>query len=269
MTNENYDNLPITASELEAELCKVGIDKSKIKITVFDTVASTNTVAKELANTGVPTLVVANGQTGGRGRLGRSFSCPDGAGIYMSLLFYPTVPVSEVSRLTCLAAVASLRATYRVSGVRPFIKWVNDLYVGDKKLCGILTEGSANADGSLSYAVIGIGLNVHTADLGEYSGIATSIDAEGGRPTKRTELIANILSELFPMLEAEDSAPYFCEYIECAKPIIGKSVTVIRGDESYPATVVGIESDGRLSVKREDGKTVSLGSGEVSLSFKK
>ncbi len=263
------DNTPITGEELENALYRVGIDKNKIRLLVFDTVGSTNTVAKELASEGVPTLVVANGQTGGRGRLGRSFACPDGAGAYMSILVYPKIPATEASRLTCLAAVAVARAVGRLSGLSPFIKWVNDLYIGDKKLAGILTEGSADGDGLLSYAVIGIGINVHSADLGEFSEIATSIDGEGGMPTKRSELIAEILAELFPMLEAEDTTPYFKEYTERARPIVGKTVTVRRGDESFFAVVEKIEDDGRLTVRAENGGVVSLGSGEVTLSFKR
>ena len=269
MQAKKKDALPLSREMLWNELSRVGIDKSKIDLLLFDTVGSTNTEAKMIADRGIPTLVIANGQSGGRGRLGRSFSCPDGAGIYMSLLCYPDIMASEASHLTCLCAVAAARAIDKISGIRPYIKWVNDLYIGDKKLAGILTEGSANQDGSLSYAVIGIGINVHDADLGEYSEIATSIEAAGGRPTARTELVAGILSELFPMIEAKDTAPYFDEYIERAKPMIGRSVTVKRADESYPATVVGIERDGSLSVLTEDERIVTLVTGEISLSFKR
>lgn len=245
------------------------IDENKIQILLFDRIGSTNTAAKEIADKGIPTLVIANGQTGGRGRLGRSFSCPDGAGVYMSLLCYPKIAATEASRLTCLTAVAAARAVDKISGIRPYIKWVNDLYIGDKKLAGILTEGSADHNGNLSYAVIGIGINVHDADLGEYSAIATNIEREGGRPTMRVDLIAEILKELFPMLEAEDTTAYFEEYIERAKPIIGRSVIVKRADESYPAKITGIEKDGRLSVVTEDGEEISLATGEISLSFQK
>lgn len=266
--NKKFDTAPITEAKISAALSSVGIDKNKIQIRVFDTVGSTNTVAKEIAHEGITTLVIANGQSGGRGRLGRSFSCPDGAGVYMSLLCYPKIAATEASRLTCLAAVAAARAVERLSGITPFIKWVNDLYVGDKKLCGILTEGSANNDGNLSYAVIGIGLNVHAADLGEAAKIATSIEAEGGSPTERCALIAQILKSLLPMLEASDTAPFFKEYVNRASPIVGKRVTVIRGDEAYPATVLGIEGDGRLLVENGNGELIHLGSGEVSLSFK-
>lgn len=263
-----FDNSPISEAELQAALREVGINEGQPKILVFGSTGSTNTVAKELAGEGIPALVVANGQTGGRGRLGRSFSCPDGAGVYMSLLFYPKIKASEASRLTCLAAVAAARAVERLSGVCPFIKWVNDLYVGDKKVCGILTEGSADQSGSLRYAVIGIGINVHPANLGELSAIATSIEAEGGCPTKRSELIAHILSELLPMLTAEDATPYFDEYALRARPLVGKRVTVRRGEDSYLATVLGIEGDGSLLIRREGGEISRLASGEVSLSFK-
>lgn len=268
----NKDTLSITEGELWTALRSVGIDENKIRIRVFDTVESTNTVAKEMAEEnsreGIPTLVIANGQTGGRGRLGRSFSCPYGAGIYMSLLFYPRLPASMASRLTCLTAVATARAIDKISGIRPFIKWVNDLYVGDKKLCGILTEGCADSDGILSFAVIGIGINVHEADLGEFSDIATNLEREGAREIKRCDLVAGILQELFPMLAAEDTTEYFREYIDRASPIIGRRVTVRRGDESYPATVKGIEPNGKLCVMTDSGKTVLLESGEVTLSFK-
>lgn len=261
-----FDVQKISREELCSYLKAAGIDENEIRPLVFDTVDSTNTVARGEACKKIPTLVVANAQTGGRGRLGRSFACPDGAGVYMSLLIYPDFPPSEASRLTCLAAVATARAIEKTSELQPYVKWVNDLYVGNKKLCGILTEGSVDAHGGLAYAVIGIGINVHRTE-GELPEIATSIEAEGGRPTKRARLIAEVVAELLPMLTAKNTEEYFREYIERAKPIIGKEVTVTRADESYPATVLGIEQDGRLSVKDADGKIRLLGSGEVSLSF--
>ena len=115
------DTKIITADTLRAALRKLNI--TDLRVVALETVGSTNTLAKEMAGEGIPTLIVANGQTGGRGRLGRSFTCPDGAGVYMSLLLYPSIPTAEVSRLTCLAAVAAARAVATVSGITPFIKW--------------------------------------------------------------------------------------------------------------------------------------------------
>jgi BirA family biotin operon repressor/biotin-[acetyl-CoA-carboxylase] ligase len=185
----------------------------------------------------------------------------------MSLLIYPDMPARDVSRLTCLAAVAVARAVTTVSGITPFIKWVNDLYIGSKKLAGILTEGSINQDGSLSYAVIGIGVNVHPADRGEYSDIATDIETEGGKPTHRTDLIAEIVREILPMIES-DPTPLFREYADRAAPIIGKRVTVKGGQGEFPATVISLEPDCRIKVKTDGGDTLVIGSGEVTVSFK-
>ena len=264
MQNIN-DTETITADILYAALHKLNI--TDLRVAALDTVGSTNTLAKEMAGDGIPTLIVANGQTGGRGRLGRSFACPDGAGVYMSLLIYPDMPAAEVSRLTCLAAVAAARAVTAVSGITPFIKWVNDLYIGGKKLAGILTEGSINQDGSLAYAVIGIGINVHPADRGEYSDIATDIDTEGGKPTSRADLIAKLVAELLPMIEA-DPTPFFEEYIDRASPIIGRRVLVKRGECEFYATVDGFEPDCRIRVKSDSGEITAIGSGEVAISFK-
>ena len=255
----------ITADMLCAALNKSNI--TGLRVVTLESVGSTNTLAKQMAGEGIPTLIVANGQTGGRGRLGRSFACPDGAGVYMSLLLYPDIPAGEVSRLTCLAAVAAARAVHTVSGITPFIKWVNDLYIGNKKLAGILTEGSINQDGSLAYAVIGIGINVHHADRGEYSDIATDIDTEGGKPTSRAELIAKLVAELLPMIEA-DPTPFFEEYIDRASPIIGRRVLVKRGECEFYATVEGFEPDCRIRVKSDSGEITAIGSGEVAISFK-
>ena len=255
----------ITADTLRAALRKLNI--TDLRVVALETVGSTNTLAKEMAGEGIPTLIVANGQTGGRGRLGRSFTCPDGAGVYMSLLLYPSIPAAEVSRLTCLAAVAAARAVATVSGITPFIKWVNDLYIGSKKLAGILTEGSINQDGSLAYAVIGIGINVHPADRGEYNDIATDIETEGGRQTHRAELIAELVSELLPMINA-DPTPFFAEYAHRASPIVGKRVLVKKGDGEFYATVDGIEPDCRIRVKSDGGNIAVIGSGEVTVSFK-
>ena len=265
---KDFDRLPITKEALCEALSSVGITENRIRALAFDSLPSTNTLAKEMADERIPTLIVANGQTGGRGRMGRSFACPDGAGVYMSLLIYPHLAIGEVSRLTCLAAVAAARAIERLSGISPSIKWVNDLYVRDKKLAGILTEGKATADGGLEYAVIGIGINLFPSDLGEYSDIATDVVSAGGRPTKRVELIAEILRELLPMTESNDYPALFAEYKARAAFIKEKRVLVTVGADRYFATVLDIEDDGRLKILTEEGKVLSLGSGEVSLSLK-
>ena len=157
------------------------------QILCFDTIDSTNTRAKLLAAQGAPhgTVLLADTQTAGRGRLGRSFQSPGGMGIYMSVLLRPKCRPEKLMHLTCAAAVAACDAVEKVCGLRPGIKWTNDLISGKRKLAGILTELSLSpATGLLDYAVIGIGINCHQS-AGEdpgYGGLFENGYWEIGRP---------------------------------------------------------------------------------------
>ena len=131
----------------------------------FPTVNSTNTLAKELAQAGAPhgTVLIADAQTGGRGRMGHSFHSPAGSGIYLSVILRPNCHASQLMHLTCATGVAMCSAVKATTGITPGIKWTNDLVCGTNKLGGILTELSLEPDGHVRYAVVGIGINCNQA----------------------------------------------------------------------------------------------------------
>ena len=184
----------------EQMLEKLRESKLVSDIQVFSELDSTNQYLKELAKEGAKagTVIIANKQSAGRGRLGRSFFSPEGTGIYMSILLRPEMELQKSVRITSMAAVAVARAIERVSGIEAKIKWVNDIFLNGKKVCGILTESGINAiTGTLEYAVLGIGINVGTIQFPEeLKDIATSICNECNHTVTRTELIIEILKEL-------------------------------------------------------------------------
>ena len=172
------------------------------EIICFGRVDSTNVRLKELAEAGAPhgTVVIADEQTGGKGRKGRKFESPAGAGLYFSLLLRPLCSVAETVCLTPWAAVAAAEAVFRCCGTRPDIKWVNDLLLDGRKLCGILTELGLTPDGKLDYVIIGIGINLsHTREQFAALGldeIATSLAAEGIKGISGNEMAAALIAEL-------------------------------------------------------------------------
>lgn len=228
---------------------------------------STNTRAKALAAHGAPhgTLVCAASQTGGRGRFGRRFHSPEGGGIYMSLILRPKLPAERATMLTSMTAVAVARAIERLADVRVGIKWVNDLYMEGKKVCGILCEAGMDFEsGQLEYAVAGIGVNTAKAEFPEeLRDIATSVGNVCGREISRNRLIAeicNCMDALYPQL---GTAEFMQENRE-RSIVLGKRVTVLRGDERFEATVLEIDDQGGLVI--ETGKGVeTVRSGEISI----
>lgn len=234
---------------------------------IHDQLDSTNNRAKALAAAGAPhgMTVIADSQSGGRGRLGRSFFSPEHSGVYLTVILRPDCAPERASLLTSLAAVAAARAVEKVSDADVKIKWVNDLYLNDKKICGILTEAGLGLEaGRLDYAVTGIGINVNRMafppDLRE---IATSIGNETGQSPDRNRLIAEILNEL-DALYGDLEKGTFLEESRKRSNVIGRTVTVIEGGKQYPARAQDIDDQGRLVIETADGKAC-LNYGEVSL----
>ena len=242
---------------------------------VFSSVTSTNTILKEMAEQGAKegTVIIAEEQTAGRGRTGKQFYSPKGTGIYISILLRPDIPAEESLFLTTSAAVATARAIEDVSDKRALIKWVNDIYLEDKKTCGILTEGAFNVEtGKLDYAIVGIGINVCIPDGGfpdNIKDIATAIfDKQTDSINKRSILIANLLDYFMEYYKDFKSKSYVKEYIERSM-IIGKTITVIEGSKTSVAKAIDIDKNCRLKVQFEDGTTKWLSSGEVSTKIHK
>ena len=245
----------LTAKELGSEL------------EIHSLLDSTNNRAKTLAAAGAPhgTAVIADAQTGGKGRLGRSFFSPEDAGVYMTVILRPDCPPEKANLLTSMAAVAAARAVEKVSGADVKIKWVNDLYLKGRKICGILTEAGLGQDpGRLAYAAVGIGINAGRMDFPpELREIATSVGNETGAAPDRNRLIAEVLNELEALYGDLETASFLAESRRRSN-VIGRTVTVIDGGKQYPARAVDIDGQGRLIVETEGGRAC-LNCGEVSL----
>lgn len=267
-TNRGY-TLADAGDLLCAPLVRKDLNTARLGRTLIieETLGSSNELAKRLAAKGAVdgTVVIARQQTGGKGRRGRSFFSPPGSGLYMSLLLRPSLAAADAGLLTSLTAVAVAEAIESLSPITVGIKWVNDLFVGGKKLCGILTEASMDMEsGTLEYMVVGIGVNVGRIDFPpELSEIATSIENENPQPVRRAALAAAILNRLEARLSSADTGA-FLEESRRRSIVLGKTVTVIQGTASYPAKAIGIDEEGRLILQTADGVR-HLGSGEISV----
>lgn len=249
----------------------LGAHKWAELVQVLPLVDSTNTRCKALAAQGAPegTVLIADAQTGGRGRLGRSFSSPAGQGIYFSVILRPECPPTLLTHLTAVAAVAMCDAVEKVSGLRPKIKWTNDLVVEKKKLCGILTELSIRPDGITDYAVVGVGINCaqRPEDFPEeIRDIATSLNLCTGTKVDRAALAAQMVREFARLRETifVGRAQTLARYAEdCIT--IGQRVRIVRADEERYALATGIDSDACLTVQYDDGTYGTIATGEVSV----
>lgn len=232
-------------------------------LTVVAETASTNTDLRRLAEAGAPegTTLVAARQTGGRGRRGRSFHSPEG-GLYLSTLLRPAAG-TDMGLLTSCAAVAAARAIESLCPLSVGIKWVNDLYLHGRKVCGILAEAGFTAVGTLDYAVLGFGINVALAALPpELASIATTLGNEGAA-VEREALAAALLNEWERAYATLPTGDFLAESRR-RSVVLGRSVQVTRGDESFSAMAEAITDAGHLMVRTADGLTELL-SGEVSL----
>ncbi|MEA4921266.1 MAG: biotin--[acetyl-CoA-carboxylase] ligase [Clostridiaceae bacterium] len=239
-------------------------------ITVLPETGSTNNDSKALAEKGASefTLVASEHQNAGKGRLGRSFYSPEGTGIYFSILLRPRMPIGDALYITTAAAAATSRAIEDVCGKRTGIKWVNDIFIAGKKVCGILTEASIDMEsGSLAYAVLGIGINVIEPEGGfpeAISNVAGSVySSKEYVPGIRSRLLAAVLDNFYLYYTAFPEKAFLEDYRK-RSILIGKVATVIRGDLQYPAEITGIDDNCRLLVLRE-GVPETLDSGEVSV----
>lgn len=242
------------------------------RLVCLDSIDSTNTEAKRQAARGAAEglVILSDRQTAGRGRAGRSFHSPSGCGLYLSALLRPTLLPEQLANFTAWTAVAVCNAVESVCGVRPQIKWTNDLVLNGKKLCGILTELVINQiTGMPDGLVVGIGINVnHKAeDFSEdIRSMATSLALELGRPVDRTRLAAEVIRALdriyagFPT----DKAACLDQYrADCLT--VGKPVRLITPVSSREAVATGIDEEFRLLVTYPDGTRDAIATGEVSV----
>lgn len=275
LRDEGYDIEAVTnrGYRLKGDLNKISegaIKKSADigwKFVILDEVDSTNNYAKELAVAGEKenTVVIAEKQTGGRGRIGRPFYSPKGDGLYISILCRPKLSVDIAPLITSYTAVAVAKAVEKLCGHEVNIKWVNDIYMNGRKICGILTEAGFDFEGGMiDYAVIGIGVNVYGIDFPEeIKNIASSVEKETGKRISRNELAAEILNNLSKMPTEIVKKEYLDIYREKSN-VIGRKVTVSCGGSTFEALAVEIDDNAALKVMTDEG-IKTLNSGEVSI----
>ena len=236
-----------------------------MSIKVYKKIDSTNTRAKIFAENKIGTnaVFIANEQTAGRGRLGRSFNSEGGVGIYMSILTKSEGEAFDATKTTVRASVAVCRAIEAISPLKPKIKWVNDVVYGTQKISGILTEGILNERGLVERTVCGIGINVLDRVFPEdIVNIATTIERESGVKLSRSLLTAKVLEEFIQKRPWDE----VIEEYRKKSAVLGRKVTVCKmSGESYSAEVTSIDDLGRLIVRFEDGNTEILYTGEVSI----
>ncbi len=250
------------------------------RIHLFKPLESTNLTAKKIALDGAlpGTVVIAEEQTKGRGRMGRSFYSPPAGGIYMSFILEPRFDVAKSVLITTAASVAVCKAIEKVTGISCQIKWVNDVYMGSKKICGILTEAVTDFEsGHIDYIVLGIGINYsicRTAFPKELSDIAGSLfedSADNG--LSRNRLIAEVINQVFEINEKLESREFIEDY-KRRSFVLGKDIRIIPTAgldkernlaEGISAAAVDIDGDGGLVVRYQDGSVGTLNSGEISI----
>ena len=236
----------------------------------FPSIDSTNTRARQLASAGAPhgTVIIADHQTGGRGRRGRSFHSPAGSGIYMSVILRPRCAPTELMHLTCAAAVAMCDALEQAAGIRPGIKWTNDLVCGKRKIAGILTE-LGFAGGSVDHAVIGIGINCCQAEHDfpeDIRSIAGSLASVTGREIDRARVAAAMMDALYRMDgKLLTEKPEILRRYRADCITLGQEISLVRGEEVRYGTALDIDEDGALLVRFVDGHNEIVTSGEVSV----
>ena len=243
--------------------------KTKIigrRIVSLDTVASTMDEAFRLGMEGAVegTVVCAEGQSQGRGRLGRGWASPKGKGIYASLILRPKLPPTQMSQLTLMTAVALAQAVHKTTILQPSIKWPNDLMVGSKKLAGILTELRAETD-QVKFVIVGIGLNVNALSS-QLLDTATSLKIELGETVHRVELFQEILRfmEFWYARVHKGRFDQVLDYCKKYSATINKRVRIHDQSGDTQGLATGIDSDGGILIRRDNGSIVKKMSGDIT-----
>ncbi|MBW1917683.1 MAG: biotin--[acetyl-CoA-carboxylase] ligase [Deltaproteobacteria bacterium] len=232
----------------------------------FFNLSSTNDLAKQLARQGYPegTVILAESQTAGRGRLGRNWESPPGSGIYVSIILRPALPPVEMPKLTLTAAVAVVQALEQTTGIRVGIKWPNDLIWQEKKLGGILTEMETESD-QMSHLVLGLGVNVNTSSFPPaLATIATSLAQGGGRFSRLAILRAwlEALDRLYGRFQAREFAPILARWRQAAVSL-GKTVTVRQGSGTITGLALDVTPEGALLIQTAVGEIRQVICGEI------
>jgi len=271
VTNKGYrlerDGDILSTAGIAAHVKTQGV----FEVEVRKSVTSTNMLVREMAAQGAPEglVLAAEEQTAGKGRQGKAFHSPMGHGVYFSLLLRPGSKTSEAPLITSAAAVAAAEAIESVMAVRVGIKWVNDLFMSDMKVCGILTEAVFGMEsGVVESAVLGIGINLTRPDDGfpeELADVATALtDRSTGKDGERCRLIAEILDNFWGYYQNLGKREFLDEY-RARSIVLGKNVNVHSFGAITPAEVLEIDNDCGLVVRYENGEEATLSSGDVSI----
>lgn len=257
----------LSRAELESSIDTEWAGKN---VLYFDETDSTNTAAKRAAESGAPhgTLAVADFQSLGKGRRGKGWSAPHGAGLWMSILLRPSLHPSTASMLTLVAAMAVSDGIRQASGVETMIKWPNDIVCNGKKLCGILTEMSTELEW-INYVVTGIGINVNTREFPEdIKDVATSLYLENGKQNIRSHLAGAVLESyerFYKIFVQTCDMSMLKEEYNRRLVNVGRAVRVLLPEGEYTGISLGINDSGELLVQTEDGQIHKVLSGEVSV----
>ncbi len=239
-----------------------------IEINIFDEVTSTNTLLKEQGkNKSEWCTVISSSQTGGKGRLGRSFYSPKDSGVYFSVLLKPDLEIEKAILITTAAAVAVTRSLEILGCKDSQIKWVNDIFVNNKKVCGILTESVINTETKkLDFAVLGVGINLLKPKSGFPDDIKNIAGAVFGSEEVdiKERFVAEFLNEFYRIYVNLTDSDFMEEYKEKCF-CIGEEITVISGDTVRQGRAVSIDENARLLVEFIDNHTEFISSGEISI----
>jgi len=230
---------------------------------------STNRVGMELGYAGEPegVVILAEEQSAGRGRAGRSWHSERGTGIYVTLLLRPKISPVQAPLLTMMAGLSAHAAIQARTGLQVDLKWPNDLMLNGKKLGGILTEMYSDTT-LVRFVIVGIGINVNQEKFpGELSTMATSLRAETGKNESRLELLARLLREFesdYNRFLREGASSVTARFTKASSYAVGKRVRVANGAESFTGVTAGLAPEGLLQVEREDGQVVTVIAGDVT-----
>lgn len=244
------------------------------RVIAHKTIDSTNLEAKRIVNED-PTfegVILSEEQTKGRGRLGRVFYSPSESGLYMSLVLRPVADLDNATLITTAAAVAVCQAIETLTGKKPQIKWVNDIFLDGRKVCGILTEGIMDMESrTIGTIILGIGLNFREPETDfpdEIQSIAGTLFDKKNAAVTRNQMVAEILNRFYLLYPDLVKRSYLDEYRKRCF-VLGEQVTFPQGNETIEAKAIAIDNDGGLVVALPNGKTKILTFGEISIKIKK
>lgn len=255
----------LSLEKIKKYLC---VELKNADINIYDEVTSTNTILKEkgkLENEWC--TVIACSQTSGKGRLGRSFYSPENTGVYLSVLLKPDLEIEKAILITTAAAVAVARVLETLGCKNPQIKWVNDIFANNKKVCGILTESVIDTESKkLSFAVLGVGVNLFEPEGGfpeDLKDIAGAVFKQE-IPDIKEKFTAEFLNEFYKIYKSLNKTSFMDEYKKRCF-VLGKEIAVISQNEERNGRAVSVDESARLEVEFPDGHTEFIGSGEISI----